>query len=615
MLAAFRKRPGAFTAISTTTGGGGFDVTDQAAILSVNLEAYFQAAPVRRLIPSRFWPRFDLRVEQTATRALDLLDRNDAKATFFVSGWIADHCPDLVAEVARRGHDVASKGYLNPSVARMSLDAFRSDLLRSRDAIERATGRSVRGYRGGEGSLPGDGRAHLEVLAREGFRFDASLRPFGPRFAGRSEARSIHRIAGEGWSITEVPLSSGSLLGLPYPVTGGNYMRQMPPALFDRSVAALRARGGFWHFYFHVWELDPEQPRVSAVRGLDRVRQYRNLDRMRERIEAVMAGSRFESISDRLGLAVEAASPVPAPHPTQVPAAQVPTETSAKFPEFVPTIATGRAVGHAVGQVVGHAVGQEADQEIGVTIVVPCYNEEEALPYLAGSLASLEASAAGTYRFSYVFVDDGSADDTWNVLRRLFGDRPNCQVVQHPRNRGIAAATMTGIGLAKDEIVCGIDCDCSFDPQDLTQMIPLLKPGIDMVQASPYHRDGGVMNVPAWRLLLSRGCCRIYRRLLNHKFSSYTACFRVYRRSAIAPITIEDGGFLGIMEMFVKLDRNGARIVEFPAVLATRLLGVSKMKTLRVIRSHLRLMVRTAMSPSAARPQGNARPAGRPVVR
>lgn len=540
---------------------GGWTMKNQTAILSVNLEDYFQVAPMRRIIPNRFWPRFDLRIERSTLQALDLLDRNDARATFFVSGWVADRRPDLVAEVARRGHDVASKGYLHRPAAQMSLDEFRSDLLRSRDAIERATGETVRGYRIAEGSLPGDGRAHLEILARAGLHFDASLRPFGPRFAGRTETRGIHRVEGAGWAITEVPLSSGSLLGIPYPVTGGNYMRQMPRALFESRVAALQARGAFWHFYFHVWELDPEQPRVSAVTGLQRMRQYRNLDRMRERVERTLEGSRFTSISDHLGLPVTTAVPAPV-----------------RPVESVPVVTTERAR--------------------DVTIVVPCYNEEDTLPYLAGNLASLEASEAASYRFSYVFVDDGSKDATWTVLQRLFGDRPNCQLVKHPQNRGIAAATMTGIAHARDEIVCGIDCDCSFDPHDLPRMIPLLKPGIDMVQASPYHRDGGVMNVPAWRLMLSRGCCNIYRRILTHKFSSYTACFRVYRRSAIAHVTLEDGGFLGIMEMFVKLDRNGSRIVEFPAVLATRLLGVSKMKTLRVIRSHLRLMARTALTPA-----------------
>ncbi|MDB5591865.1 glycosyltransferase [Enterovirga sp.] len=537
-------------------------------ILSVNLEDYFQVAPMRRIIPERFWPRFDLRIERTTLAALNLLDRTGAKATFFVSGWVAERCPDLVAEVSRRGHDVASKGYHHRRFDQMSAEEFRSDLRRSRDAIERATGEAVRGYRIAEGSLPGDGREPLRILAEEGFLFDSSLRPFGLRYARHPDARRIHQVAGEGWSITEVPLSSGTCLGIPYPVTGGNYMRQVPRSLFERAVARrLRASDEPWHFYFHVWELDPEQPRVSAVSGLQRLRQYRNLETMRERVEHHLASARFTSIADHLEIAAEAVER--RPEAQQASTAALRTEPARD-----------------------------------VTIVVPCYNEEETLPYLAGNLASLEASTRGVYRFSYVFVDDGSQDQTWAVLNSLFGSRPNCQLVQHPANRGIAAATMTGIRKARDEIVCGIDCDCSFDPHDLTRMIPLLTPDVDMVQASPYHREGDVMNVPGWRLMLSRNLCKIYRRILHHKFSSYTACFRVYRRSALRNIELQDGGFMGIMEIFVKLDMQGSRIVEFPAVLATRLLGVSKMKTFRVIRSHIGLIARTLWSQHPERVPG-----------
>ena len=536
-------------------------MTNNTAILSVDLEAYFQAEPMSRLIPPRFWPRFDLRMEESAGRALDLLDRTGAKATFFASGWLAETCPEIVAEIVRRGHDVGERSHLPLSTEAASLAAFLKDILQSRDAVERASGRVARGYRHGAGALPGDGLAHLEVLARVGFDFDSSQRPFGPAYLGRSEARRIHRVKGSGWSIAEVPLSSSTLLGIPYPVAGGVSMRLMPRSLFEAGLASRAKAGAYRHLHFHVWELDPEQPRVSAVGGSRRARQYKNLDDMEARLEAVLGTARFGSIEGSLALPAMAAAPV-----------------VAKTTDTAPAIST--------------------DDVRNVTIVVPCYNEEETLPYLAGNLTSLEASTAGRYRFSYVFVDDGSKDTTFAVLQRLFGGRPNCQVIKHPQNRGIAAATMTGIHAAKDEIVCGIDCDCSFDPHDLVKMIPLLTPGIDMVQASPYHKDGGVMNVPAWRLLLSRGCCEIYRRILNHKFSSYTACFRVYRRSAISKVTVEDGGFLGIMEMFVKLDQSGSKIVEFPAVLATRLLGVSKMKTLRVIRSHLRLMARTAMRPS-----------------
>lgn len=530
-------------------------------ILSVNLEDYFQVAPMRQIIPQRYWPRFDLRIEKTAQRTLDLLDRTGATATFFVVGWLAERCPDLIAEIARRGHDVASKGYLHHPFAQMTPEEFRDDLLRSRDAIEAATGRALSGYRIAEGSLPHDRPEPFAILASEGIRYDSSIRPFGPRFAGRPDLRRIRDITGDGWSITEVPLSSDTLFGIPVPVTGGNYLRQMPEAVFENRLAAyLRRQDQPWHFYFHVWELDPDQPRVSATTTLGRIRQYRNLEAMPQRIERYLDTYDFRSISEHLELE---ARPAPA-----------------------------RA---AREEQVARIVLPERERQ-NVTIVTPCFNEEETLPYLAGNLASVEKANDGVYNFSYVFVDDGSSDRTWEKLNELFGAKPNVQLVRHPRNRGITAATMTGIKAARDEIVCGIDCDCSFDPHDLARMIPLLRPDVDMVQASPYHRDGGVTNVPGWRLALSRNLSRIYRRILNHKFSSYTACFRVYRRSKVVELPVEDNGFMGIMEIFVRLDQSNARIVEFPAVLESRLLGASKMKVVRVIGNHLGLIRRILFS-------------------
>jgi polysaccharide deacetylase family protein (PEP-CTERM system associated) len=545
-------------------------------LISVNLEDYFQVAPMREVIPPRNWNRFQLRIEQSTVAALDLLDRYGHKATFFVLGWLAERCPDLIAEVARRGHAVASKGYLHRTFDQLSLDEFVADLKRSQEAIGAATGQSVNGYRIAEGSLPVGDMRPFEALARAGIKYDSSVRPFGLSFVGKPEWRNIRMVSGPDWSLTEVPLSSDSFLGVPLPMTGGNYLRQMPEGLYKSRLASFLARTDApWHLYFHVWELDPSQPRVSATSRLGQIRQYRNLEKMYERLDGLLAAHRFTSIDAHLGLS---------PRPYQAPAA-------------APAAASAAA-----------NVATEAERT-PVTVVVPCYNEEDTLPYLAGILDSLAKENASKYKFSYVLVDDGSKDRTWVKLQEIFGARADSTLIKHPKNRGIAAATMTGLRAAKDDIVCGIDCDCSFDPHELAKMIPLLKPGIDMVQASPYHPEGGVVNVPGWRLALSRNLSRIYNRILNHRFASYTACFRVYRRSVVAPLELTNGGFMGIMEMFVLLDKSGAKIVEYPAVLETRLLGVSKMKTLSVIKSHLGMIAEILWKPASVAKRAN-RPAG-----
>jgi len=235
-------------------------------------------------------------------------------------------------------------------------------------------------------------------------------------------------------------------------------------------------------------------------------------------------------------------------------------------------------------------------EKTALAVVVPCFNETDSIGLLAEALARVERMLRRRYDVEFLLVDDGSTDDTRRVLDEQFRRRPNYSVIQHAENRGPAAAIMTGIRAARAETVCSIDADCSYDPEQLQRMIPLLEDGVDLVTASPYHPQGRVLNVPRWRLGLSRTASLLYRCVLRHKLHTYTSCFRVYRRSAVADIELENDGFVGVTELLWKLDRQGSRIVEFPAVLGARQQGESKMKLLAAVRGHLKLLRRAIWS-------------------
>ena len=227
-----------------------------------------------------------------------------------------------------------------------------------------------------------------------------------------------------------------------------------------------------------------------------------------------------------------------------------------------------------------------------VAVVIPCFNEEAGLPALAKTLQSVQTTWAEQFRFQFIFVDDGSTDRTWELLNQLFRPWGNCTLIRHPANRGITAATQTGIRHADTTAVCAIDSDCSYDLHELGRMIPLLTEGVDVVTASPYHPAGGVRHIPGWRLWLSRASSALYRRVLRQKLWTYTSCFRVYRRSAVVNLRVSATGFQGIAEILARLDLQGSRIVEYPTVLDVRKFGQSKMKVLRTIGGHLRLLTR-----------------------
>lgn len=534
-------------------------------ILTVAVEDYFQVGAFNRLIQRGKWHRFETRVDAGTTRTLELLREFDVKATFFVLGWIAEEMPELVRRISAEGHEVASKGFYHRSINQMAPEEFRDDLARSREVIERASGRPVHGYRVADLWFAESDLWALDVLAKEGYLYDSSIAPIGRLYRRQPWRRFLHTHAAESCPIWEVPISGTSFLGLSLPIAGGNWFRQLPESFIRRQVARwARTYDAPLVMYFHTWELDPEQPRITAAPWLQRVRQYRNLARMEPQLRWFLQRYRFGPVARQLGLELA---------PLAVQAAQ-------REPRL--TIAPKRA------PVIAAANRPRA------SVVVPCYNEELILPYLANTLANVRAQLEPRFQLEFLFVDDGSRDGTWKTLQNLFGGQPDCRLLRHTRNQGVAAAILTGIRAASTSVVCSIDCDCTYDPQILGDMIPMLTPGVDMVTASPYHPLGKVINVPGWRLLLSRCLSRLYRLVLHSRLHTYTSCVRVYRRSSTVRLGISRGGFLGIAELLGRLDLAGGRIVEFPATLEVRLVGRSKMKTVATIGGHIKLLLALA---------------------
>lgn len=534
-------------------------------ILTVNLEDYYQVGAFNRYIQRNRWQRFESRVEYTTERTLALLGEHRVYATFFVLGWIADQFPHVVRRVADAGHELAVRGYYHRRVQDMTPEEFKADVIRARNAVEAAGGRKVIGYRVADGWFGPDDLWALDALTELGFEYDSSIAPMRHLFADDPRRFTPHEHRFGSHSISELPISTGNIFGVRMPVAGGNYLRQLPRWMTRRAAAEwVRVQPAPLVAYFHTWELDVEQPQLTGVSRVSRLRHYRNLRSMPSRIGELLRTYRFGSVAEHLGIAPEPAPPrtVFPPHePGDDRAAARITCTGPKTP---------------------------------VSIVVPCFNEELLVPHLKNTLDEVRQKVGGRYEIEFVLVDDGSTDQTWNKMRQMFGNRADCHLLRHDVNAGVAAAIMTGIRGAHNEIVCSMDSDCSYDPLKLADMIPLLTPGVDLVTASPYHPAGAVLNVPGWRLTLSKGCAWLYRRVLKTKLHTYTSCFRVYRRSTVAALPLIHGRYLGVAELIGRLDLAGKQMVEHPAVLESRMIGRSKMKTVRTVVGHLGLLMRLA---------------------
>lgn len=530
-------------------------------LLTILVEDYFHVGAFENLIQQRNWGNFEPRYEQNTLKTLDLLDRHDTKATFFVLGWIAERNPQLIREIVGRGHEVASRGFYHRSLKNLTDEEFREDLRRTNRAIEAACGQKVIGYRAAEKLSYSDNNWVLDVLADEGFAYDAS---FMPNRRTEDSRRIAHQIHTGGKAIWEFPYATLNLKFGLMPISGGNYIRQIPFTLMRHALKN-------WHqqhtepfvFYFHVWELDPEQPRISAASRFNRVRHYRKLDKMEWILNENLGLYDCTSVAEHLGLKSEP-----------------------------PPVAGGLtlALDKSIVNLKPPATAGGSDS---ITIVIPCYNEQDALPYLANTLRSVESELADAgYNANFIFVDDHSKDKTFDLLNKFFATRKNVRIIRHETNKGVAAGIMTGLRAAETDIVCSMDCDCTYDPHELVKMLPLMKDDVDLVTASPYHKKGGVRNVPSWRLFLSRGASFLYRRVLRSKLDTYTSCFRVYRKGAFTQLELTENGFLGVAEMLGRVDLAGGKIVEFPTVLEVRLFGISKMKTAKTVVGHLALLKR-----------------------
>ena len=274
-------------------------------VLTVAIEDYFHVGAFNRLIQRGQWNRFEQRVAEGTRHTLELLEHHQTKATFFALGWIAEQMPELLREVVARGHEVASKGFYHRRISSLSPTEFAEDLDRSREAIEAASGQPVLGFRVADGWFSRDDLWALEVLARLGYRYDSSLAPVGRQFAGEEWRRFAHEHPTDHGSIHEFPVSTLSMFGLTLPVVGGNYLRQLPRFVVDRAMAGwTRKTSAPLVMYFHTWELDPAIPRISAAPWHQRVRTYRNLDQMAERLSRHLRHNRFTSISEWLGAPV-----------------------------------------------------------------------------------------------------------------------------------------------------------------------------------------------------------------------------------------------------------------------------------------------------------------------
>lgn len=259
---------------------------------------------------------------------------------------------------------------------------------------------------------------------------------------------------------------------------------------------------------------------------------------------------------------------------------------------------------------------QESEKPL-LSIIVPMCNEEASIDLLKGKLLRLQERLCPYYSVEYCLVDDGSTDDTAALMASAVPAGGSVICAQHERNRGVGAAIRTGLRMATGAIVCTIDADCSYSPEDLCTLIELVATGdADIAVASPYHPHGAVIGVRRWRLLLSQQCSRLYRWVSPLKLYTYTSIFRAYSRQSARDLHCKSDGFVSAVEVLLCAQRMGYRVREAPMVLHARQRGYSKMRIASTIAAHLSVLWREGLGrlTEGFAPPRPTTPAGRRVT-
>ena len=253
--------------------------------LSVDVEDWFQVGAFEKVIDRDAWETLPRRVELNTDRVLALFDEARVKATFFTLGWVAARHPALIRRIAAAGHEIASHGWDHQRVFTMDDKGFRADLDKAHKAIEDASGVSPRGYRAPSFSIDARTPWAHPVLAERGYVYSSSVAPIrhdhygwrdSPRFAWRPVA---------GAELIELPVTTVSVAGRRFAAGGGGFFRLLPYGFSSWAIRRVnREERRPAIFYFHPWEVDPDQPRVADAPARSKVRHYTNLEVMEAKL-------------------------------------------------------------------------------------------------------------------------------------------------------------------------------------------------------------------------------------------------------------------------------------------------------------------------------------------
>lgn len=257
--------------------------------MTVDVEDYFQVSAFEKHIDKTAWETLEHRVYQNTDRILDLFSQHQVKATFFTLGWVAERYPQLIKRMVSEGHELASHGYEHIRVTEQTPEQFRADIRKTKRILEDLGGQAVVGYRAASYSIGANNLWALQVLEEEGHLYSSSIYPVKHDLYGMPTAPRFSFHPENTRHLLEIPITTLRIFNKNMPCGGGGFFRLYPYRLSKMAydyLNSIEKQPGI--FYFHPWEIDPDQPRQRNLPFKSRFRHYLNLHRVEIRLTRLL---------------------------------------------------------------------------------------------------------------------------------------------------------------------------------------------------------------------------------------------------------------------------------------------------------------------------------------
>lgn len=264
--------------------------------MTVDVEDYFQVSAFEQYIKREEWDSIPHRVVNNVDLVLDLFEKNNVKATFFMLGWVAERHPEIVRKIVNRGHELASHGFSHVRITEQDRNGFRKDIRDTKKLLEDIAGHAVIGYRAASFSINAVNHwAHRE-LEEAGYAYSSSIYPIKHDLYGIPESPRFPYHP-EGLELLEIPVTTLRFRDWNLPCGGGGYFRLLPYPLSRVMLNRVnRNEQKPCVFYFHPWELDPDQPRTKGINFKTRFRHYTNLGVMKKKMSKLLSDFRWDRV-------------------------------------------------------------------------------------------------------------------------------------------------------------------------------------------------------------------------------------------------------------------------------------------------------------------------------